>query len=682
MKKIVNLRLPVLYALSFAGGIIFAVTLAFFSLDGIYILVPALLMFIACIIYAISRRRAFRAFACIMAAVVFTVGAIYTYVVYFSFCQNSFLVGELVQICGRVREAGLTSTGSRYIILDNVTVGNTRVSGRILAYLSSNAGEYCRRGYEVTFETTISKVNFISDGAIDYRAVKNIKYYCSVTGGLQATYRFSLFGEIANAMENALFNNLSAETAGVSFAMLTGNTDGISAGTLASFRNGGIAHVFAVSGLHIGVIYGALSFIFKKLRLNRFVSATVKIALVAAYAGVCGFSPSSVRALVCCAVSAASSCLYRKYDALNAVAIAALLLLLINPLYMFDTGFVLSFGAMTGIVLLSVNVKRLLSFLPRKLAEALSVGWSAQFATVPALISSFGYVSAAGLFLNIIFIPLVSAVYVIVFVGTLIGAVFPAFASTVLPVLCTPLELIINVVAFCGFENSLISLNTDNLIYLPFIVFTAGMTDKLNLRLSARGALLALPVLCLSIALASTSVKTSANVTFGNGAVTVESSGGSLLIVTENYGGYETFDGRNFDALVVLGGEDNISVVSSLDCSFGALYVRGSAIHIPTLGSTPIIYSDSFEACGVSFAYSGDVLTFNVEGVSVAVERESRGEEYGSLLQDAQFNLYCYGADGAVLFTRGESYGIATCGSMRFIFGGGKVLPSHIVPAE
>ena len=57
MKKIVNLRLPVLYALSFAGGIIFAVTLAFFSLDGVYILVPALFMFGGCIIYAISRDR-------------------------------------------------------------------------------------------------------------------------------------------------------------------------------------------------------------------------------------------------------------------------------------------------------------------------------------------------------------------------------------------------------------------------------------------------------------------------------------------------------------------------------------------------------------------------------------------------------------------------------------------------
>ncbi|MDE6373374.1 MAG: ComEC/Rec2 family competence protein, partial [Clostridia bacterium] len=514
------------------------------------------------------------------------------------------------------------------------------------------------------------------------------KYYCTVNGGLQSTYRFSLFCEIASAIERTLYNNLSPETAAVSFAMLTGNTEGISDGTLASFRQGGVAHVFAVSGLHIGVIYGSLTLLFNKMRLNRFTSTVVKIALVAAYAGVCGFSPSSVRALVCCSVSSVSACVYRKYDGLNALAIAAVILLLINPLYMFGTGFVLSFGAMSGIILISANMKRLMGFLPKKLGGALAVGWSAQIATVPCLMSTFGYVSAAGLLLNVIFIPIVSVVYVIIFVGTLVGAVFPAFAATVLPLMCAPLELIINLVTFCGFENSVISGNYGYIVYLPFILLTAGLTDKLNFRLSLRGALVAFPLLVIVLTFAAktgfagggTSVTFSGG--YSGGAVAISNDAGSVLIVTDNYRANVDYEGENYDALIVLGGEDNLSVLMSLGCEFDAVYFRGNAIQIPTIGHMTVTYADNFIACGVNFEFNGDVLLFAVDGVTVAVERERSGEAYGSLLQVAQFNLYCYGNDCAVLFTPYASYGLSVCGEMRFIIDGGKILPSFTVPKE
>ncbi|MDE7086643.1 MAG: ComEC/Rec2 family competence protein, partial [Clostridia bacterium] len=418
MKKAFNLRLPVLGASAMVLGIAFAAILACFKSDGIFILIPAAIILAACALFAVITRSASKALIFIFTAVCFLIGAVYAYAKYFSFCQTEIPVGELAQISGRVEEVGTTSSGSKYLILTNVKAYGTAVSGRLYAYLNGNAGDYCQRGYDVTFYATIEKQNFIEYGEISYRATKGVKYWSNVYGGLQSKYRFSLFGEIFAAIERALNSALDRETAAVCLAMLTGEDGGISKGTLASFRYGGVAHVFAVSGLHIGVIYFALGKIFKKLKLKRIPCAVIKIAFVAAYSGVCGFSPSSVRAVVLCAAMAASDCFYKKSDGFNALAIAAILLLLINPFYLFQVGFTMSFGAMLGITLLSGNLKKLFAFLPEKFARALAVGWSAQVGTLPVQITKFGYVSAAGLLLNIVFVQVISEVYVLMCFGT------------------------------------------------------------------------------------------------------------------------------------------------------------------------------------------------------------------------------------------------------------------------
>ena len=176
---------------------------------------------------------------------------------------SALTVESSVKITGKVVETGLTSEGSRYVIIGNAYAGDIKLRGKVVAYLSDTAGDYCGRGYLATFNANLEKQNFFAFGEINNNAVRGVKYSCSVSEGFTAQYRFSLLGTVAEAMERALFDNLAPNTAGVCFAMLTGNTQSISADTLTAFRNGGIAHIFAVSGLHIGVIYGALTFIFK-----------------------------------------------------------------------------------------------------------------------------------------------------------------------------------------------------------------------------------------------------------------------------------------------------------------------------------------------------------------------------------------------------------------------------------
>ena len=125
-------------------------------------------------------------------------------------------------------------------------------------------------------------------------------------------------------------------TAAITCAMLTGNSGFMDEDVLQNFRYGGVAHIFAVSGLHIGIVYLLLSKLFKKLRLNFLLRFLLITAGLIFYAGVCSFSPSSVRALVMCVVMMALKFKGAQYDRLNSVSIASLAVLVINPVYLFS----------------------------------------------------------------------------------------------------------------------------------------------------------------------------------------------------------------------------------------------------------------------------------------------------------------------------------------------------------
>lgn len=682
MKKPFNMRLPVLFAASLCAGILYSTVLAYFRLRGIFILIPSFIAFAACVPVAIIKGGVSKPLIIIAATVFFLVGAVYLFAKYTAFESPDVMQGVAVRISGKVSDTGVSSGGRQYVILSRVSVNGEKIDGKIAAYLVENTE--ARRGYTVDFYARLEKQNFIEFGAVGYNACRGVKYICTVSGGVNPTYRFDLFGEINYAFERALFDNLDGETAAVCFAMLTGNTGAISEGTLTSFRNGGIAHVFAVSGLHIGVIFGALTFIFRKAGVNRFVSAAARIILIFLYSGVCLFSPSSVRALVMCSAAAVAGCFYRKHDSLNALAVAAVILLLVNPLYLYGAGFALSFAAMLGILLLSKNFSRLFGFLPKKLNSALSAGISAQIATVPVQLTSFGYISAAGLALNFIFIPLVSVLYVLLFICACISAVIPASAGALMPFAATPVRLIINIVNACGFENSLISGRFSNALYLPFALLFAGFTDKLNLRPLARAVFLC----AFALTPISASVKATASDTFAivefdtgysGGAVTIKTEEGTVLVVTENFRKRSDFS-EAADILVVLGGYDSLSVVTLLGADYDEIYMRGSAFPLPELGATPIKYTDSFTVFDIDFRYDGDLLTADVYDTEIAlasVEGAYGGGNSGSALE-----LYCHNGDGAVLYAEGGSYALDTCGAMRFEISERDYNRLNVIPKE
>jgi len=669
---LVNFRVPMLLTGAFALGIALAVLAEYISAEGLWFMLLAVLFVIAAIIYYVFTKNLYNTVIFLLAVLLFTAALVYALYLIGMYTERQFIITDALGVSGTVEAVEIASSGTRYLILKDVTFGGEEVYGKVVAYLLDTAEGYCQKGYKVSFYTQPEQLSFIELGSVDYRAALGIKYQCVIAGEITSEYGFSLFGRIASRIEELLFENLGEESASVCLAMLTGNTDMISKETLTAFRYGGIAHVFAVSGLHIGVVYGALTFVFKKVGVSRYVSAVIKVAFMVLYAGVCNFSSSSVRAVIMCSVLAASSCFNKKYDSLNAMSLAAFIILVIDPFALFKAGFVLSFSAMLGIAALSANMRKILGFLPAKIRGAFSVSLSAQLATTPSLIYYFGYVSVAGIFLNIIFIPLISAMYILLFGCMLASLIIPALAPVLIPFAAAPIELTVNIVYVCGFENAIASSDFGSGVFIPFILALLGITDKLNIRLFLRGALAFSGLTVLFIMATRPTYGNCAKVTFAalsdGGYVYVQSDSGNVLIVTEDVEELPDYYCDSADALIIVGGDDSFNTLFAADGSYSAVYMRPGLAEISPIGNYDLYYLAEFSVCGVAFEFDGDALLATVNGNTFYVVVKEKGESYGELPQESSLCHYTFGSYSPVLYTNSGSYALSKYDKLIYYF--------------
>ena len=190
------------------------------------------------------------------------------------------------------------------------------------------------------------------------------------------------------------------------------------------FQASGAAHVLAVSGLHTGIIYGLVLWLLtlgerlRPLHENRFGRWTISLIIMAvmwAYAWLTGMTPSVVRAVIMVCMIEISRMAYRNPISLNAIASAAVFILIFRPTDLWSVSFQLSFAATTAIVLCAKGFegwfsrKYLSGWTGRIVAwitGTVIVSLAAQLGTLPITIYYFHQVSAYFLLTNLIVLPL------------------------------------------------------------------------------------------------------------------------------------------------------------------------------------------------------------------------------------------------------------------------------------
>ncbi|WP_299702088.1 ComEC/Rec2 family competence protein [uncultured Pontibacter sp.] len=175
---------------------------------------------------------------------------------------------------------------------------------------------------------------------------------------------------------------------GISSALILGVKDELDNSIRDAYAQTGTMHVLAVSGLHVGLIYGVLAFLlagFKRTNRQRIVYAAVILSVLWLYAFITGLSPSVLRAAFMFSLVTIALASRRQHNIYNTLAIAAFGLLLYNPYYLLEVGFQLSFLALLGIVYLQPRFYNLMVFDNRILDR----GWALFTASLAAQLATF-----------------------------------------------------------------------------------------------------------------------------------------------------------------------------------------------------------------------------------------------------------------------------------------------------
>ena len=203
---------------------------------------------------------------------------------------------------------------------------------------------------------------------------------------------------------------------GVLAALTLGDKQWLSTDTRAHYARAGASHALALSGLHVGIIYALLAFAFRGLRHRRGLHALAQLATITLlwlFALLVGMSPSVVRAVFMCTLYIVARWVSADSSSLHVLTLAALTMLLVRPLYLFDIGFQLSYMAMAAILTAGPHIEQLLArhHLPWVISYPLSIALLsvvAQLGTFPLTLHYFGTFPLYFLVTNLLVLPVLT----------------------------------------------------------------------------------------------------------------------------------------------------------------------------------------------------------------------------------------------------------------------------------
>ncbi len=219
------------------------------------------------------------------------------------------------------------------------------------------------------------------------------------------------------------------------------------------FMRSGTMHVFAISGLHIGLIAWILVELLRLIRVSRAACGWIAIPLVWFYIAATGWQASAIRSAIMSSVVVAGWAFNRPGQLLNSLAVSAWMILIWDPGQLFQASFQLSFAAVAGLVLFGPPLDRKLTellrvrrdpFLPetleprwhrwvnvplRVLAQALAVGLASLLASLPFTVHWFHLLNPVSLLANLVVVPLSSLALTANFASVITGSIVPWLAE-------------------------------------------------------------------------------------------------------------------------------------------------------------------------------------------------------------------------------------------------------------
>ncbi|HEY9652447.1 MAG TPA: ComEC/Rec2 family competence protein, partial [Coleofasciculaceae cyanobacterium] len=240
------------------------------------------------------------------------------------------------------------------------------------------------------------------------------------------------------------------------------------------FIQAGLAHALAASGTQTSLILGLLVVLTKRFSVKT--QLIVGTSALTIFVGLTGLQPSVLRAAIMGFGALVALVTQRKVKPLGSLLVAAMLLLLFNPLWIWDLGFQLSFLATLGLLVTVPPLLKGLDWLPSAIAAAIAIPLAASLWTLPLQLSIFGIVAPYSTIANIIAAPFIGVISIGAIVSALAALVSPVAGSAIAWLLYYPTQVLIGLVeSFSELPGSSIAVGTISLVQLLLLYGLIGI---------------------------------------------------------------------------------------------------------------------------------------------------------------------------------------------------------------
>ncbi len=308
---------------------------------------------------------------------------------------------------------------------------------------------------------------------------------------------------IAHNISVKLAELLPSRVAGLISAILIGDKTDFATKDRESFTAVGLAHVVAVSGMHLSFLSGFIIFF-----LGRRKTAVLIIPILILFTLVVGAPPSVVRALIMQIILIMAPILRGEADSINSLSVALVLILLFNPYAVMDVGLQLSFLSTLGIITLGsranniikskVSIKnKLLRYVVNFSISTLCISISAIIFTTPITVWNFHTISVVAPITNLLLLWIINFIFIVSLIVVAIAFVYMPIAKIIMMLIAFISELVLDAAVFIA-EIPFANISIDRmfqvivLVYLYFVLFVFVKDKKKRF---------GIPVACVSTVL-------------------------------------------------------------------------------------------------------------------------------------------------------------------------------------
>ncbi len=315
----------------------------------------------------------------------------------------------------------------------DLKIGNkTYLKGKIQQFeVARNKGNFDSKKYYLSIGITTKiavKEYYVSDDNYDFLRDK----LCTLR-----EYVVGMFSKLCDT--NGKGKWLYGNKAGIFSAILMGDKTELDQEIKDLYSLSGIAHILAISGLHISLI-GMFLYSLLRKRFSFATSSALTIAVVTLFAITSGMGIATIRAFVMFILKLIGEILGRKYDYITAISLSALILLADNPFIIINSGFQMSFCAMITITIIWPKVVYLIN-IKSKIANSIVFSLCIGIFMNPVIAYNYFQLPTYSFMLNIIVVPLLGIVVISAIAGSGMGFLSILMGKTALTPGCLILEV-------------------------------------------------------------------------------------------------------------------------------------------------------------------------------------------------------------------------------------------------